>query len=105
MINFDDIKNEHKTEHNLNWPYILDHPYRKLIIEDSGSGKTKTLLNFIITINQLLIIKHLYAKGSYEEKYQFLIKKREKVGLNLFNDSKAFNECSNDMQDVNKNIK
>ena len=25
MINFDNYTNENKTEHNSNWPYILDH--------------------------------------------------------------------------------
>ena len=33
-----------------------------------------------------------------------MINKREKVGLNHFNDPKAFMEYSNDMQDVYKNI-
>ena len=32
MITFDDYTNEYKTEHNLKWPYIPDHPYRILII-------------------------------------------------------------------------
>ena len=34
MINFDDYKNENKTEHNPKWSCIQDHPYRmlKLII-------------------------------------------------------------------------
>ena len=38
------------------------------------------------------------------KKYQYLINKREKVGLNHVNDPKAFIEYSNDMQDVYKNI-
>ena len=33
-----------------------------------------------------------------------VINKREKVGLNQCNDSEAFIEYSNDMQDVHKNI-
>ena len=33
------------------------------------------------------------------KKYQYLINKREKVGLNRLNDPKAFMEYSNDMQD------
>ena len=37
-------------------------------------------------------------------KNPYLINKREKVGLNHFNDPKAFMEYSNDMQDVHKNI-
>ena len=40
MINFEDYAKENKTKHNLNWPYILDHPYKILIIGSSGSGKT-----------------------------------------------------------------
>ena len=47
MINFDDYVNENKTEHNKNWPYTPDHPYRILIIGGSGSGKTNVLLNLI----------------------------------------------------------
>ena len=47
MINFDDYTNENKTRHNLNWPYISDHPYRVLIIGGSGSGKTNALLSSI----------------------------------------------------------
>ena len=103
MINFDDCVNENKTEHNKNWPYIPDHPYRILIIGGSGSGKTNALLNLIE--NQPDIDKiYLYAKDPYEAKYQYLINKRESVGINHFNDPKAFIEYSNDMRDVYKNI-
>ena len=103
MINFDDYTNENIIEHNPNWPYIPDHPYRILIIGSSGSGKTNALLNLIN--NQSDIDKiYLYAKDPYEKKYQYLINKREEVGLDRFNDPKAFIEYSNDMQDVYKNI-
>ena len=103
MINFDDYTNENKIKHNLDWPYIPDHPYRILIIGGSGSGKTNALLNLIN--NQPDIDKiYLYAKNPYETKYQFLINKRESTGLKHFNDRKAFIEYSNDMQDVCKNI-
>ena len=47
---------------------------------------------------------YLYAKDPYKAKYQFLINKRESIGLKHFNDPKAFTEYSNDMQDVHKNI-
>ena len=46
----------------------------------------------------------MYAKDPYEAKYQYLINKRERFGINHFNDSKAFTEYSNDMHDVYKNI-
>ena len=38
------------------------------------------------------------------KKYQYLINKREEVGLDHFNDPKTFIEYSNDMRDVYKNI-
>ena len=89
MINFEDYTNENKTEHNLKWPYIPDHPYRISIIGGSGSGKINALLNLIN--NQQDIDKiYLYAKDPYEEKYQYLIKKCEKVGLKYYDDLKAF---------------
>ena len=47
MINVDDYASENKTQHNLKWPYIPDHPYRVLIIGGSRSGKTNSLLNVI----------------------------------------------------------
>ena len=103
MINFDDYTNENKTEHNSKWPYTPDHPYRILIVGGSGSGKTNALLNLIN--NQPDIDKiYLYAKDPYEAKHQYLINKREKVGLDDFKDRKAFMEYSNDTQDVYKNI-
>ena len=102
MINFYEYVNENKTEHNKNWPYTPDHPYRILIIRGSRSRKT-VLLNLIE--NQPDIDKiDLYAKDPYEAKYQHLINKTEGVGLNHFLDSKAFIDYSNDMHNVYKNI-
>ena len=46
----------------------------------------------------------MYTKDPYEIKYQFLINKRESIGLKHFNDPKAFIDYSNDMQDFYKNI-
>ena len=74
MINFDDYTDENKKEHNLKWPYIPDHPYRILIIGGSGSGKTNALLNLIDNKPDIDKI-YLYAKDSYEAKYQYLIKR------------------------------
>ena len=47
---------------------------------------------------------YLYAKNLYEAKYQYLINKCEKVGLDYLNDPKAFMKYLNDMQNVYKNI-
>ena len=103
MINFDDYTNENKTEHNPKWPYIPDHPYRILIVGGSGSGKTNALLNLINNQPDIDEI-YLHTKDPYEAKDKYLISKRKKVGLDHFNDPKAFIEYSNDMQDVYKNI-
>ena len=103
MINFDEYANDNKKEHSLNWPYIPDHPYRILIIGGSGTGKANALLNVIN--NQQDIDKiYLYVKDPYEDKYQYLINKRESVELKHFNDPKAFIEYSNDKHSVYKNI-
>ena len=89
MINFDDYVNENKTKHNENWPYIPDHPYRILIVGGSGSEKINVLLNLIQ--KQPVIDKiYLFAKDLYEAKYQYLINKRKTVGIDHFNDPKAF---------------
>ena len=65
MINFDDYSNKNKTQHNKNWSYIPDHPYRILIIGGLGFGKINALLNLIN--NQADIDKiYLYAKDPYE---------------------------------------
>ena len=91
MINFYNYTNENIIEHNSKWPYISDNPYRILITGGSGSGKTNALFNLIN--NQPDIDKiYLYAKDPYEKKYQYLINKREKVGLNHFNDPIVFME-------------
>ena len=47
MIKFDYYVSENRTEHNRNWLHVPDYPYRILIIEGSGSGKTIVLLKLI----------------------------------------------------------
>ena len=43
------------TEHNSKQRYVPDHPYRILIIGNSGSGKTNVLLN----LNSQILIKYI----------------------------------------------
>ena len=106
MFNLDAITNENNKDHDKKWPYIPDHTYRILIIGGSGTGKTNALLYLIQQQdNGNLIDKvYLYAKDLDEPKYQFLIKKREDVGIKYINDSNAFTEYSNTMDDVYNNI-
>ena len=48
MINIGDFLKENIKEHNPNWPEIPDYPYKILIVDGSGSGKTNSLFNLII---------------------------------------------------------
>ena len=47
---------------------------------------------------------HFYAKDLTKPEYEFLIKKREDVGIKHFNDPNTFIECLNTMDDVYENI-
>ena len=45
----------------------------------------------------------MYAKDPFEAKYQYLIKIREKLGIDHQNNPRVYIEYSNDMRDVYKN--
>ena len=103
MINLDNIINDNNEKRNEKCPYILDHPYRILIIGCSGSRKANTLLNLINEQKDVDKID-LYAKDLSKHKYEYLIKNRGKTGIKHWNDSNAFLECSNTMDDVYESI-
>ena len=95
MLNLDNIvsnKNTSSSEGN-------DWPFRMLIIGPSGSGKTNTLLHLINDLHPIDKI-YLYAKDIHEPKYEYLINKREQVGIKNLNDPHALIEYSGDMNDV-----
>ena len=98
MLNLDKICNNKSDDEN--WPF------RMLIIGPSGSGKTNTLLNLIQNLNETTPFDkiYLYAKDLSERKCEFLINNRKYAGIKHFNDSTAFIEYSNDMDDVFTNI-
>ena len=74
-----------------------------MIIGGSGSGKTNVLLNLIKEQDNIDQI-YLFAKDLSKARYEFLIKKREDVGIKCCNDPNAFSECSNRMDDIYQNI-
>ena len=78
--------------------------YGKLIIGPSGSGKTNYLFNSIQRDNNIADKICLYAKDLEEPKYELLIDKREKAGINFNNDHTAFIEYSNSMDDILSDI-
>ena len=99
MINLYSITNEN----NEKWPYIPDHLCRILIIGSSGTGKTNTLLNLINEQNDIDKI-YLYARDLNKPKYKISIKQCKDAGIKHLNDSNAFIEYSNSMDDVYENI-
>ena len=103
MINLGNITNNNHNNHNEKRPYIHDHPCRVLITDSSGSGKTNSLLNLINEQEDIGKI-YLYAKDLSEPTYEYLIRNRENAGIEHLNDSKAFIEYSNTMNDVYENI-
>ena len=103
MINLDSIVNNNNEKHIENWSYIPDYPYRILIIGGSGSRKTNTLLNLINEQRDINKI-YLYPKDLSESKYKHLIRNRKNAGIKHLNNSKAFIDCSNTMDDVYENI-
>ena len=74
-----------------------------MIIGGFGSGKTNVLLNVISEQNDVDKI-YLHAKGLSEPKYEFSIKKHKYARIKSVNNSNAFIECSNTMDDVYENI-
>ena len=99
MLNLDNIVSNKKKSSSEN----DDWPFRMLIIGPSGSGKTNTLLHLIDQFHPIDKI-YLYAKDTDEDKYQYLINKREQAGIKNLNDPRAFIEYSSDMNDVLQDI-
>ena len=71
-----------KTKQNTIWPYILDHPFRTLIMGGSVSGKMNTWFNLLVT--NLLIKFNLSIKDLNELKCQYHIRQYEKVGFDHY---------------------
>ena len=94
-----------EINHNLNWPYIPDHPYRIVIIGGLGSGKTNVLLNLIKNQRPDIDKIYLYVKDPFELKYHLLIKGKEKVGIKNLKNPKAFVDYSQTIDDVYENLK
>ena len=90
-----------EINHNPNRPYIPDHIFRILIIGGSGSAKTNVLLNLIKIKDQILIKIFLYIKGAFKSKYQLLINRKVKVGIE---NPKASIHYSQKIDDVGENL-
>ena len=70
-----------EINHNPNWSYIPDHPYRIVIIGNQGKLKHQRP-----DIDKI----YLYVKDPFKSKYQLLINnEKEKVGVEILKNPKA----------------
>ena len=70
------MKNYDKSvavNHNPNWSYIPDYPYRILITDGSGSGKPDVLKNLVKHQRPDIDKIYLYVKDPLESQCQLLI--------------------------------
>ena len=49
-----------KINHNLNWAFVPEHPYRILFITRWGSGKNNVLLNLMMHQREDVLINFIY---------------------------------------------
>ena len=88
-----------EINHNPNWPYILNHPYRILIIVGSGSGKTNVLLNLIKHQRPYIDKIYLYVKD-----INCLLMAEKKVGIQIIKNPKALIDYSQTIDDAYENL-
>ena len=83
-----------EKNHNHNWPYIPDHPYRIAIIGGQGSGTNNVLLNVIEHQRPDIDKIYFYVKSPLESKYQLIINEKEKVAIKKLKNSEVFTDHS-----------
>ena len=88
-----------EINHNLNWPYIPDHPHRIFITGGSRSGKANVLLNLIKHQQQDIEKICLFVKDTFKTNYQLLIMRREKIGIETLNNARSFIDYSGRIDD------
>ena len=93
-----------KANHNPNWTYIPNHPYRILIIGGSGSDKT-----YVIELNKKAttryLIKFIYtSKIHSNQSINCLLmqkkKNKKKVGIYMLKNRTTFIDYSQANDDV-----
>ena len=65
MKNYDELV---EINQKSNWPHIMDHPYRILIIGGSGSRKTNVFMNLMRHQRPDIDKIYLYVKDTFESK-------------------------------------
>ena len=95
-----------KANHNPNWTYIPNHPYRILIIGGSGSDKT-----YVIELNKkattIYFIKFIYTSKIHSNQSincLLMQKKKKKDGIYMLKNRTTFIDYSQANDDVYWNL-
>ena len=89
---------------NPDWSYMLDHPYRILIIGGLKSRKTNLLLNLAKHQRPDIDKYILYVQDPFETKFRLIINGREKVRITELKNLKAFDDHSQTIDDFYENL-
>ena len=79
VIHSDNVTREYTKDQNPNWPQVSDHLQRILKLEALDEEETNSLFN-LIGDQPNIINSDLYAKDSYEAKYQLLYQNIRSIG-------------------------
>ena len=90
-----------EINHNPNWPYIPDHPYRIVIIGSSGSDKTNVLLN-LTKVNDQILAEFIYMSKIYSnQSINYLLTEEKNEELK---NPKAFIGYSQTIEHIYENL-
>ena len=98
MVNFDDAT----EKHTRTWSKLAIHSWSSIQNINNWRfwiRKKNALLNHTLCTENI----YFYAKDPHQTEHQFLITKREVAGLRHCNDSKAFIDCQNNLDDIYEN--
>ena len=90
-----------EINHNPNWLYIPDNPYRISIIAGSGSGKTNVLWNLLKHQRPDIDKVYLYIK---DPSINYLLTEEKKQELKIKKKAKEFIDYSRKVDNVYENL-
>ena len=95
-----------EINHNKDWIYIPDHPYRILIISSEGSSRTNALLNLIKHQRTDIDKVYLYFKDSpIWNKVSIAFNGREKIEIKKLENLKLFEFLPNFHFTINETMR
>ena len=94
-----------EINHNPNWPYIPDHPYRIVIIGSSGSDKTNVLLN-LTKVNNQILAEFVYMSKIYSnQSINYSLTEEKNEELKFIGYSQTIEDIYENLEDYNSTKK